>query len=375
MADENKDYFPSMVKVRIIMNILRESMKLVFSFQPMKIVLVINFILTSYYLLYVYWRFYPNDWNKRKSMTLSVSQSHELEKLHKLYGDPAVSSEITIVTAYFNLGSFAKGRHQQYTPSKYKRWMSVFGRLQNPLIVFTDSADTVDTFKIIREKFPINDTKIFLVKRESLWSFSIANQIKNIFNQPDYPEIFPNTVNENYSCVMHAKFELVNKVINENLIKTKFVSWLDIGLYRHFVEESHNFRIRLPQNFDISKVAYSQVKEFDSSLKPMEVVSGNLVWVGGAMFMGKYDTMYLYTQDYMESVKKLLSIKVMSTDQQVIYSMYLPSFKFRPRVELQMYTTHSGDDWFYLGYIVKDWWERHSIREPLSLLNFCFKLL
>ena len=49
----------------------------------------------------------------------------------------------------------------------------------------------------------------------------------------------------------------------------------------------------------------------------MEIVSGNLVWVGGAMFMARPEVMYIYTQDYMRAVRKLLDMKVMSTDQQV----------------------------------------------------------
>ena len=69
--------------------------------------------------------------------------------------------------------------------------------------------------------------------------------------------------------------------------------------------------------FDVNKVAYSGNTKFDPSLTPMEIVSGNLVWVGGAMFMARPEVMYIYTQDYMRAVRKLLDMKVMSTDQQV----------------------------------------------------------
>ena len=40
---------------------------------------------------------------------------------------------------------------------------------------------------------------------------------------------------------------------------------------------------------------------------------------------------------------------------QVIYSMYQPSFHFKPRVELQMYITYGGHyPWFCIGYVMKD---------------------
>ena len=37
--------------------------------------------------------------------------------------------------------------------------------------------------------------------------------------------------------------------------------------------------------------------------------------------------------------------------------MYQPTFDLQPRVEIQTYTTHSEDDWFYLGYLLKDAWD------------------
>lgn len=244
----------------------------------------------------------------------------DLEKIHARmeHLSHTLSSEVTIITAYFDIGSLNKGGvFGKYTPERYKQWMSVFGRIDNPLIVFTDSEEVMSIFKSIRKHFPANRTQISIVHRENLWAFKLAPEIKSVFSQPGYPQHDPNTVHENYSCVMHAKFELVNYVIKNSLFHTKYIAWLDIGLFRAVVHEKHIFPLVVPSDFNPDKVAYSEQKEFDSTLTPFEIISENLVWVGGAMFLGRPEVLYVYTHDYINAVKKLLNMKIMSTDQQV----------------------------------------------------------
>lgn len=250
----------------------------------------------------------------------------ELKKIHERMTKNAesISPEVTIITAYFNIGTLNKGGpFGQYTPEKYIKWMSVFGRIDNPLIVFTDSLEVEQIFEDLRKHFPPERTQIFVVERQDLWAFSLAPEIKRVFSQPGYPDHDPNTVHENYSCVMHAKFELVNKVIREKRFNTKYIAWLDIGLFRAVVDEKHIFPLKTPPRFDEMKVAYSGQSKFDPTLTPLEIIAGNKVWVGGAMFLGRPEILYIYTQDYMRAVRKLLDKNLMSTDQQVSFFFFL----------------------------------------------------
>ncbi|GFR99729.1 protein htrL [Elysia marginata] len=318
-----------------------------------------------------------NRWNERPSKKIDHLYSSDpvLKAIHErmLTKSKFMTSEVTLVTAYFNLGKLNKGRKfgigPGYTPEKYKRWMSVFGRLDNPLVVFTDSHDIADMFYEMRAHFGDERTRIIKMNRTDLYSFSLAPRIKEVFSQPGYPAYDPNTVNENYSCVMHAKFELVAKVIKEELFNTRYVSWLDIGLFRAVVDEQYIFPVRLPHGFDPDKVSYSGQTVFDSSLSPYQIIVEDKAWVGGAMFLGRPEVLYVYTQDYLRAVEKLLDEGMMSTDQQVIYIMYQPIFPVKPRVEIQTYTTFSTDDWFYLGYSIKESWDYH-LRKAVSMLKF-----
>ncbi|XP_005112889.2 uncharacterized protein LOC101862011 [Aplysia californica] len=342
-------------------------------------VAVVGLLYLGFNLYYGSLRLEPNTWNSRPAKMIDhlYETDPELKAVHDRMVAEAesLSPDVTIVTAYYNLGKLNKGgMFGSYTPDRYKRWMSVFGRIDNPLIVFTDSPDIIDIFTSLRAGFPDEKTKIVPLNRTKLWSFSLAPEIKKVYSQPGYPKYDPNTVNENYSCVMHAKFELVNKVIKEKMFNTKYITWLDIGLFRAVISEKHKFPISVPADFDENKIAYSQQKSFQSHLTPFQIILEDRIWVGGAMFLGRPEVLFVYTQDYMRSVEQLLSLNMMSTDQQVIYIMYQPGFAYTPRVEIQTYTTHSSDDWFYLGYAIKEMWEMR-IRRTVSVLKFMQTLL
>ncbi|KAK7455071.1 hypothetical protein BaRGS_00039520, partial [Batillaria attramentaria] len=210
------------------------------------------------------------------------------------------SCDVTVVTAYFNLGTLNKmSAMGRYTPKLYEQWMKSFKWINCPLIVFSDSKEVLEMFNQTRAGLPSEKTKLVLLPRQDLWAFKLAPEIKQVYSQPGYPKHQPNTVNENYSCVMHAKFELVNRVIRKDLYDTKYVMWLDIGLFRDLTRQPHNtlFRLVAPADFDEAKVGCSKVHKVGQNLTPRQIVERNLVWVGGATFLGKPDVLYVYTQD------------------------------------------------------------------------------
>lgn len=268
-----------------------------------------------------------------------------------------LSNEITVLTAYFNIGSFMKGnKNNIYTPQRYMRWMKVFGRIRNKMVIYTDDNNTYELFVSLREKFPEKHTKLFLINRTDLWSFQIRDKISNIYNQPGYPKHYPNTVLPDYSCAMHAKFELLANVIKRNYHKTKYFMWLDIGLFRN-LQGSFEFGLSPPKDFNDSTVAYSHVINFEQQ-EYKKIVYNNKVWVGGACNLGRHDILYTFTQEYLNFVEKSLKMNLMDTDQQIIYGMYVQ--KQKPETQIQLY--RSG--WFNLGYICyKTWLEEQNEKE------------
>ncbi|XP_076472669.1 uncharacterized protein LOC143302057 isoform X2 [Babylonia areolata] len=264
------------------------------------------------------------------------------------------STEVTVVTAYFNLGSLNKMSSEgRYTQSLYTKWMAVFGRLDNPLIVFADTKDTAEHFRQLRAHYPPSRTTIILVKRKELWAFQLEAEIRRVYAQPGYPRHPPNTINALYSCAMHAKFEAVQKVVRERMYQTRYVAWLDIGLFRHEVKNKTTIHLTVPKDFDRTRVAYSQVSAF-VNMTPAAIIRRNRVWVGGASFLATPEVADVYCSEYRRAVRKLLDMNWMSTDQQVIYTMFQPSFNFSAKVKLQVYTRHIRESWFDMGYLMKE---------------------
>ena len=258
------------------------------------------------------------------------------------------------MTAFFDIGSFQKGEHQTFTPDKYTHWMSTFQYIDNPVYAFFDADKNAEDFRKIRTGPLKNKTKIVVLDRETLWAFKLKPNISDIFSNPDYPKYNPNTVNADYSCAMHAKYEVVQKVAKENTFNTKYIAWLDIGYFRD-MNETNNFHIHLPPKFAGSKVAYNQV--FDAWHRTLEdIMHNNEIWVGGGFFIAEVSVMSKWVEDYMHYTEEFIKHKLINTDQQVIYSMIQPPVrkKFgKRRVAIQPYRGSKPSKWLYLGHLCK----------------------
>jgi hypothetical protein len=100
--------------------------------------------------------------------------------------------EVTIVTAYFNIGDFGKGAQNNIRTSKtYRDWMNAFSRLESRVIAYFDTDEMVELFTRIRSNLPTNLTIVRKINRTmvGLQMFVILNIIHQsalISNQSFY---------------------------------------------------------------------------------------------------------------------------------------------------------------------------------------------
>ena len=267
-----------------------------------------------------------------------------------------LNDDVTIVTAFFDIGGFQKGskKGRMFTPKLYQEWMIVFKYLNNPLYVYVDSMKDFETFTIYRQNWN-NKTKIIYINdRKSLWSFGLRKKIAKIYAQKAYPKHHPNTVVAEYSCAMHAKYEVVEKTMQDNKYRTKYFAWLDIGFFRDIKRKTDIFHLHLPPNFNESKIAYNRIGYFHQ-YGVENIMKKNFVWVNGGFFIGRIDIMYTWVKEYMNWTNYFADRGLMNTDQQVIFSMYQKSFKHGPKTQLQTYRSDGRyGDWFHLAYVCKE---------------------
>jgi hypothetical protein len=269
------------------------------------------------------------------------------DKLPGLF-ENSYSNEATVVTSYFDLGSFAKGsREHVFTKQKYLDWMKVFRNIRNPLVAYADTQETQTYIKQLRSHLPANRTKIILVERQHLWSFGLRDKIGKIYSDRNYPKHLPNTVIPEY--------ELMKNSIENNFFKTKYFCWLDIGYFRDISDSKETFTLFLPNGFNHSHIAYQQVYKPNFSLKPREIFRRNLVWIGGGFFIGEKGFMLKWTDIYRRHVEQYLAQGLMNSDQQVLYAMFATGdHQKKPRIGLQIYIAKKDNPWFSLGYLSKE---------------------
>ncbi len=269
--------------------------------------------------------------------------------------EEGLSNDITLVTAYINIGSFLNDNLRvRYEPAMFHKWMTVFSRIENPVVAYMTEDIDIEIFKSIRANISSAPTKVIKVSKDSLWAFSMKNDIQKIFNDPKYPKHSPNTFVADYSCTMHAKYELVAKTIQSNPFKSKYMAWIDIGYFRQLSEEINGTRfvLALPPKFDPNRVSYEEVFHFLSHTED-EIFKKNRVWVTGSFFLSKLSTLKQWILEYSWYTEKYLQQRLMNTDQQIIYAMYFRRGELS--VDIQTYTWQGlYDPWFQLGFLCRE---------------------
>ena len=217
--------------------------------------------------------------------------------------------------------------------------MKVFEYLDNPLYVYVDSEEYKKLLENIRGNLK-NKTILKLIDRDSTWGFGLKDNISSIFADPNYPKHPPNTVIPDYSCSMHAKFDVMIRSVGENVFKTNYFAWLDIGYFRNLVNTTDkHFKIHLPPCFDETKVAYNEIS-YPWKKTLSQIIENNEVWVGGGGFFAEENVMQKWAEDYMYFTEKFIQLGLISTDQQVIYAMRQPLIHKRlgkRRIAIQEY--------------------------------------
>ncbi|XP_062607597.1 uncharacterized protein LOC134269424 isoform X2 [Saccostrea cucullata] len=306
--------------------------------------------------------FYKPAWNESNvlkrivsSMNLksvmNFSQNYVTEKVKPI----EYTSNLTVVTAYWNLGTFQKGSTGKlhFSTNTYFSWATSFKYLVNPLVVYTDSKE----FKELMEKLRadrMNTTAIYLVNRTEIWPFQLVDQIKAVYSQPGYPKHYPNTVNPGYAAAQHAKYAVVAKAVQKQIFRAPYYVWLDIGYFRDISNRKVFFELNIPPGFDPKKLAVNRVNDLSMNIDPFSIFRHNIVWVGGGMFVGSEKLILDFEKLYHKAVLYFLDQKLMNSDQQVLYSMYSKKGReaLKPNIELQLYIPKgSGNPWFYLGYL------------------------
>ena len=262
--------------------------------------------------------------------------------------------EVTIVTAYINIGSFPKGGRGTHmrAPTFYKELMTAYKNIHNPVVAFFDQGDPIaEEFIRIRQNLSVNTT-VIQIDRDDFWSFRIKDNVTKIFSREEYPKHYPNTVIPEYACVTTAKFEFIQYVIQHSLYSTEYISWLDFGYWRWTISENSHFY--LPPNFNEDMVAFGGVGPlYNTDYK--SIIYQNKNWVTASVFLGVASSMKEFVEAYLENTNYFLSQGYMGAEQQLLYGMMNCDQVPRRMPPIQTYSHMGGRDfpskWQYMGWL------------------------
>ncbi|XP_060075019.1 uncharacterized protein LOC132554725 [Ylistrum balloti] len=287
-----------------------------------------------------------------------MDQAHNIEGfIRRIAG---TNKSLTVVTGYFNIGSFPKGSIASIRkPKSYENWLRVLGKIKNPVILYTDSPAFAEAFDNIRNHTK-DLTKSVVINRTSLWSFQIIPKIAKLYSTPGYPKHYPNTYVPAYTALTHSKLPVVLDAINQSYFLTDYYCWLDIGYFRDILARKQSFWLEVPSDFDATKVGVTRVYNSKlSDIRPKTIIYGNLNWIGGGLFLGKPDVLVRFGKQYKDTVMRYLNESLMNVEQQILYSMFTTEErKAHPLdVDVQLYIPGrkkvlSNNPWFYLGYLM-----------------------
>lgn len=316
---------------------------------------ILNFTQNALLMIPSVDKFIPNltqDNLLKKKSVVEIPQKNE----SKVGNNVKNTRNVTIVTAYWNLGTFQKGvGGLKFSTNTYFKWASTFKYLVNPLVVYTDCKEFKELMETLRSD-RLNNTMIYLLNRTELWPFQLVTQMKSVLDQPGYPKYYPNTVIPEYPAAQHSKYAVVAETIRKGVFANPYFAWLDIGYFRDVVERKVDFTLDIPPGFDPGKISVNRVEGLSMNIDPFTIFRKNIVWVGGGIFLGKGEALLQFEQLYHRAVKYFLDQQLVNSDQQVLYSMYSKKGReaLKPNIELQLYIPKgSGNPWFYLGYLCR----------------------
>lgn len=258
---------------------------------------------------------------------------------------------ITLVSAYIDIGEFGKGTAGNKRDNKiYTTWSEPFSKVVAPLLFFTDSLSFSVHIQDVRRDLA-HLTKIVHVNRSELWAFQQRPSIAKVY-AGNYPKHWPNTVYPDYTCLTHAKFDFILDALDKAYFPpTPYVAWMDVGYLRDIVNRAYPtlYYLRPPNVSNVSRVMVGQVNHPDFHQPWQGIFRKNKNWVAGGFFLATRDVFRAFVLAYRRAVMSFLQLGESNVEQHVLYAMYTDSGRTVAKPDVEFHTIHSPN-WFNIGY-------------------------
>lgn len=253
--------------------------------------------------------------------------------------------EITIVTAYFNIGR-EKWKGYERGDNKYVNYFDFWAKIKNNIIVYTDK-NLVNKVYEIREKYGLKEkTKVIAINNLYDIDVLLYNRMKEVMeneislNFHFHKEIKrPEAWNVEYNYVTFLKYYFVNKaVIDFNL--NGLVSWLDFG-FNHGgdlgLTDTNDFNFCWQYNFS-KKIYLFAVKKIEEKRPIFDIIRNLDTYIMGGIMVAPS---YMWGDFYnlaRQSIISLLDCGFCDDDQTIALMAYYKN--------PDLFEIHNVEFWF-----------------------------
>jgi hypothetical protein len=230
----------------------------------------------------------------------------------------------TIVSAYFELEPFPKGDQGVRDPAWYRGLLRGLALLANPLVFFAESEDDMQTVLRLRAERGL-PTMVAQADRTLMRAFERVERVRRSIASADFPLSPPNTTMAEYSCVQHAKYELVAEAIRLGWLRTTHCCWMDCGKLIECLELDSRCLYRInPATGDPRLVHYTEAAPFGGgSLREIQTARGGEgdYWLAGGFFCGETPVVDAWCHQYLAAALRYQEEGWVFTDQVVLTAM------------------------------------------------------
>lgn len=239
------------------------------------------------------------------TVTLSAENRNMLPKLdtvispimrHPLDNWDIPNKEITIVTAFWNIGDVVSMDGTIRTVDDYKDSMRRFQFILNPVVAYFDDQHIANHFQVIRGDL---QTEIKVLKQQSLpASFKAEKWCEMGLIE------HKSKLERSYIAITHVKYSVLWQAVLQNQFSTSYFEDLPCS------QSTQAFSLVLPPGFMTHRISFNAPGDF-KPLPKEEIFRWQLEWVSTGLFIGNLEQLITLCQRYHVELKTFLLRRVL----------------------------------------------------------------
>ncbi|GMB01268.1 WlaTC/HtrL family glycosyltransferase [Pelosinus sp. IPA-1] len=274
-------------------------------------------------------------------------------------------SEITIVTAFFDIGR-ENWRNFERDKNKYINYFRFWARIQNKLVVYTDPI-TAEKVWEIREEYGLKDrTNVIVIDNIKLLDEEIFSKIQQVVSdntftnfreRPDNPE----SHSALYNYVTYLKPYFIADAVKRRHANG-MIAWVDFG-YNHGGEAcTISSEFDFLWNYDFSDKIHIFATEEIDNMPIFDIVRKMRVYISGGIIIAP-DFLWQKLADlFRKSVLHLSHCGLADADQTLLVMSY--------REAPKLFEVHPVMDWFM---VLKEFGGKHLTLRTAKPLHKKYK--